>query len=321
MRRHPIDDSFDDRYEDRDELPREVPQQRIRRVSSAPVADRNARRGEVRYIRPTQRVVPRRGPDPRVWFIRGSIGVAALAGLWLGLQALFPVSESRVSEAPTATLSADGAATTAPDAATTAQQAPPDASAAAQPAPPEAAQPQVADQGQPARPRQPRLLPPSPRFNRPLHRRLPAPPAPVQAAAQPAPPRRCQPSRPLSPIGSGIAAAAGRCYRRCAGGCPGASDGPGRGTCTGSADHSGTADHSDSAAAAGRSRRQAHGCPDPAARECPGRRCASTAGPGSPPRALQHRRRQPHHQGGHLRSRPARRRPIRSRSRPRSRYR
>ena len=92
MRRHPIDDSFDDRYEDRDELPREVPQQRIRRVSSAPVADRNARRGEVRHIRPTQRVVPRRGPDPRVWFIRGSIGVAALAGLWLGLQALFPVS-------------------------------------------------------------------------------------------------------------------------------------------------------------------------------------------------------------------------------------
>src|SRR5207247_5495089 len=94
VRRNPIHDSLDDRFDDRDELPREVPQ-RVRRVSTTPVADRNARRGEVRHIRPTQRLAPRRGPDPRVWFTRGSSGVAALAGLWLGRPALVPLNASR----------------------------------------------------------------------------------------------------------------------------------------------------------------------------------------------------------------------------------
>ena len=185
MRRNPIDDSFDDRFDDRDELPREVPE-RIRRVSTTPVADRNTRRGEVRYIRPTQRLAPRRGPDPRVWFIRGSIGVAALAGLWLGLQALFPMNESRVSEAPTATLATDsGAATPAADPAAAAsaltEAAPQPATAAqSQPAPAEAAAP-VAE----AQPTATLAAPEPTAIPQPAAQAAPPPPVPAQPTPEP----------------------------------------------------------------------------------------------------------------------------------------
>jgi hypothetical protein len=97
VKRTPVYDPFDDQ----DDPNREQPPN-VRRISTTPTAAQIARRGEVRPLRtPTRRVPPRSGPDPRVWFIRGSIGVAALAGLWLGLQALFPVTESRMTQAPT----------------------------------------------------------------------------------------------------------------------------------------------------------------------------------------------------------------------------
>ena len=96
VRRTPVYDPFDD-HDD----PSHDPGPNVRRISTSPAPERPPRRGEVRPLHASRRVPPRRGPDPRVWFIRGSIGVAALAGLWLGLQALFPVTESRVSQAPT----------------------------------------------------------------------------------------------------------------------------------------------------------------------------------------------------------------------------
>jgi hypothetical protein len=99
VRRTPVYDPFDD-HDD----PNQEPAPNVRRISTLPGGDRVMRRADVRPLRGGRRVPPpRTGPDPRVWFIRGSIGIAALAGLWLGLQALFPVTESWVSQAPAPT--------------------------------------------------------------------------------------------------------------------------------------------------------------------------------------------------------------------------
>jgi hypothetical protein len=110
VRRTPVYDPFAD-HDD----PNHEPAPNNRRINTTPGADRIVRRAEVRPIRTTRRAPPRSGPDPRVWFIRGSIGVAALAGLWLGLQALFPVSESHVSQAPTPAPVVDANAVGAPE--------------------------------------------------------------------------------------------------------------------------------------------------------------------------------------------------------------
>jgi hypothetical protein len=136
VRRTPVYDPFDD-HDD----PNREPAQNVRRISTVPGGDRVMRRADVRPIRGGRRVPPpRTGPDPRVWFIRGSIGIAALAGLWLGLQALFPVTESRVSLAPTPAQSIDASAVGAPEPPPGAQAAAPVA-APPVPAPPVAAQP------------------------------------------------------------------------------------------------------------------------------------------------------------------------------------
>lgn len=89
-------------------------------------------------MRSARRIPPKRGPDPRVWFIRGSIGVLALAGLWLGLQTLFPVGESRILQAPTPAAPIDASAVGAPEPPVvqpTAQQPAPTAITQAPPAP------------------------------------------------------------------------------------------------------------------------------------------------------------------------------------------
>lgn len=110
MRRTPTYDPFDDRDD-----PRYEPPPNVRRISTAPGAERSGRRSEVRPIRTARRLPPKQGPDPRVWFIRGSIGIAALAGLWLGLQALFPITESRITQVPTPSQPIDASAVGAPE--------------------------------------------------------------------------------------------------------------------------------------------------------------------------------------------------------------
>lgn len=137
MRRTPVNDRFDDQEDP------PAPPPRVRRVSTTPPPELVSRGGEVRYIRGAQRAPVRRGPDPRVWFVRGSLGVAALAGLWLGLQALLPTTESRVSEAPTPTLAVDASTVGAPEPPPAVQAAPP----AAQPAPTALSQPTAAPEG------------------------------------------------------------------------------------------------------------------------------------------------------------------------------
>lgn len=106
-----------DPFEDRDDPAHEAPPN-VRRISTTPGYDqRPARRADVRPLHAARRPLPRRGPDPRVWFVRGSIGVAALAGLWLGLQAMFPVAESQVTQTPPAvpTAPVDSVAVGAPE--------------------------------------------------------------------------------------------------------------------------------------------------------------------------------------------------------------
>jgi hypothetical protein len=158
-----------DPYDDHDDPPRD-PGPNVRRISSAPVTERPPRRAELRPLHATRRPPPKRGPDPRVWFIRGSIGIAALVGLWLGLQALFPVNESRVSEAPTPAAPIDASSVGAPE--PPAPQPAVPQPAAQQPVPTPAAQPTPAPEGD----------------------RLPGLPTPAPAAvAQPAPPAQAAP--------------------------------------------------------------------------------------------------------------------------------
>jgi hypothetical protein len=184
VRRTPVYDPFDD-HDD----PSHDPGPPVRRINSTPGAERQARRGEVRTLNATRRPPPRRGPDPRVWFVRGSIGIAAMAGLWLGLQALFPVSESRVSQSPAPTQPADVSAVGAPE--------PPAAPPAAQQ--PAAAPP--AAQEQPAAPpvaqQQPVPTPVSQAAPTPEGDRLPGLPTPG-GAAQAAPPAAA-PAAPEAP--------------------------------------------------------------------------------------------------------------------------
>lgn len=124
---------------------------------------------------------PKRGPDPRVWFIRGSIGVAALAGLWLGLQTLFPVTESQVNQAPTPITPIDASAVGAPE--------PPNVQPAAQqPAPTAVTQVAPAPEGD----RLPGLPTPVPGAVAQS-----APPASAAAAAQP--PAQAQPPAAAPP--------------------------------------------------------------------------------------------------------------------------
>ncbi|MFN8635609.1 MAG: hypothetical protein U0893_17315 [Chloroflexota bacterium] len=179
MRRTPIYDPFDDRDDPR----HEPPPPNVRRISTVPGAERTPRRGEVRPLRTARRAPPsRHGPDPRVWFIRGSIGIAALAGLWLGLQALFPVTETRVSQAPVPTQPVDASAVGAPE-------PPPVQAVAQQPAAPPVSQPTVAA---PEGDRLPGLPTPDPAAVAQAAPQAPAaePAAPVQppvAAAEPTP--------------------------------------------------------------------------------------------------------------------------------------
>jgi hypothetical protein len=181
VRQNPIHDSFDDR----DEPPREVPAQ-VRRVSTTSGVQGTGRRGEVRYMRASQRPAVRRGPDPRVWFIRGSIGVAALAGLWLGLQAAFPMNESRVNEAPAPTLTVDATTTSAPEPTAVAQAAPPEVAQPAPAAPADSGQPAPGQSAPPpAAPAQPAAeaaAPPQPQAQPTV---IPAPPAPPQPTQPP----------------------------------------------------------------------------------------------------------------------------------------
>jgi hypothetical protein len=177
VRRTPAYDQFDD-HDD----PSHEPGPDARRISTTPGAERSPRRAEVRPLHASRRPPPRRGPDPRVWFIRGSIGIAALAGLWLGLQALFPVTESRVSQAPTPAQSIDASIVGAPEPPApqpTAQQPAPTAVTQAAPAPegdrlPGLPTPIPAAVAQVA---PPAAAPPA--------QAAPPPPAPAQAAAPP----------------------------------------------------------------------------------------------------------------------------------------
>src|SRR5688500_7987046 len=123
VRRTPVHDPFDDHDNPQHDSPPNV-----RRISTASGPERPSRRAELRPLHAARRPPPRRGPDPRVWFIRGSIGIAALAGLWLGLQALFPAEESQVSQAPTPAQAIDVSTVGAPE-------PPPPQPAAQQPAP------------------------------------------------------------------------------------------------------------------------------------------------------------------------------------------
>jgi hypothetical protein len=211
-----------DPFDDQDDPNREPPPQ-IRRIATTPTAEQIARRGEVRPLRtPGRRGSQRSGPDPRVWFIRGSIGVAALAGLWLGLQALFPVSESQVTQAPapaqTQTIDASAvgapepppaappaASQPAPTAVPQAAPAPegdrlpglptPDSSAVAQAAP---AQPPAAAPAQPTplAQAQPTPIPAPAQAEEPAQAAAPEPPAQAAAAEQPAGPPRLEPIPP-----------------------------------------------------------------------------------------------------------------------------
>lgn len=188
MRRTPVYDPFDDQDD-----PNREPPPKIRRIATTPTAEQIARRGEVRPLRtPTRRVPPRSGPDPRVWFIRGSIGVAALAGLWLGLQALFPVSESQVTQAPAPapTQSIDASAVGAPEPPAVAA-APP---AVSQPAPTAIPQPAPAQEGD----RLPGLPTPLPQAA-PAAEQPQAQPTPIPAPAQPAPAEAAAPAAPAQP--------------------------------------------------------------------------------------------------------------------------
>lgn len=110
MRRSPVFDPHDD-HDDPN-----APPGNVHRINTAPDKERYIpRRGEVRQFQGARRVPTPQGPNLRVWFIRGTIGVAALAGLWLGLQALFPVSESRVTQAPAPTPPVDASAVGVPE--------------------------------------------------------------------------------------------------------------------------------------------------------------------------------------------------------------
>jgi hypothetical protein len=228
VKRTPVYDPSND-HDD----PNREPPPNARRISTTPTAAQIARRGEVRPLRtPTRRTPPRSGPDPRVWFIRGSIGVAALAGLWLGLQALFPMSESHVTQAPTPAqtqvIDANAVGAPEPPAAppVAAQPQPtavptaapaqegdrlpglptPDPAAVAQAAPPAAAAAQPPAQAQPAA-EQPQaqptpIQPPAPEAAaEPAAAQPPAEPAAEQPQAEPAPSQPAAEEKPtLAPI-------------------------------------------------------------------------------------------------------------------------
>jgi hypothetical protein len=177
VRRTPVYDPFDD-HDD----PNHEPAPNVRRISTEPGPERPVKRAELKPLHAARRLPPRRGPDPRVWFIRGSIGVAALAGLWLALQALFPVTESRVNQAPTPALPIDASAVGAPE--------PPAAAAVSQPAPTLVTQPAPAAEGD----------------------RLPGLPTPDSSAAQqsaPAAPAAQQPAQAGQPA-AGAPSASGQ---------------------------------------------------------------------------------------------------------------
>ena len=203
VRRTPVFDPFED-HDD----PSNDPGPNVRRTSTGPAPEQGPRRAELRPLRGARRVPPKRGPDPRIWFIRGSIGIAALAGLWLGLQTLFPVTESRVSQAPTPVEPVDASAVGAPEPPAVqpaAQQPIPTPVAQTAPAPegdrlpglPTPA-PAVAAQAAPAAPAS--AAPPAP-----AQPQAAAPPAPQPAAAEPKP-REETPSQqpvgqaPIEPI-------------------------------------------------------------------------------------------------------------------------
>jgi hypothetical protein len=184
-----------DPYDDHDDPQRE-PMPNPPRTSTGLGDQRQRTRGDVRRLSTARRAPQRQGPDPRVWFIRGSIGIAALAGLWLGLQAMFPLTESRVSETPAPTQPVDAIAVGAPEPPAGQVVAPPPADAQAQPAAASGQEAQTAAQAvqQPA-PQQAAQPAPTAEGDRlpglPTPGAAPvaqaAPPAPAQPAAQPKP--------------------------------------------------------------------------------------------------------------------------------------
>lgn len=198
MRRTPVYDPFDDQDE-----PRRVRPAPIRRISTTPDGERAPRPATLSPLRSPRRPPPRRGPDPRVWFVRASLGIAALAALWLGLQTLFPTAESQVSQAPAPapTQPIDAPAVGAPEPPATAAQ-PAAAAPASQAAPepegdrlpglPTPAPAQPAAQAQPAQPAA---------QNQPAAPQSAQPGAePAQAEAQPAAPAPAE--KPAAPDGT-----------------------------------------------------------------------------------------------------------------------
>jgi hypothetical protein len=183
VRRNPAYDPYDD-HDD----PRYDPPPNVRRIATSSAGERSSRRGEVRPLRPTRRVPPKRGPDWRVWFIRGSIGIAALAGLWLGLQALFPIDEARVTQAPTPSQPLDASAVGAPEPPASQAAAQQPAQAVAQP-PVQAVdqQPAQAAAQQPAAPAPTMVTQPAPVVE---GDRLPGLPTPDPAATPQAAPQQ-----------------------------------------------------------------------------------------------------------------------------------
>jgi hypothetical protein len=200
----PVDDHDD---------PQREPTPNVHRISTEPGSQRQRPRGDVRRLSTARRTPQRQGPDPRVWFIRGSIGIAALAGLWLGLQALFPITESRVSETPVPTQAVDAIAVGAPESPAGQAVAPPAQPQAAAPEPAAEAQPQAAAESQqPAPAVAPQPAPTAegdrlPGLPTPGGAPVAAAPAPAQPAAQakpsaaaPAPAQQADAKPTLAPI-------------------------------------------------------------------------------------------------------------------------
>ncbi|MCC6175171.1 MAG: hypothetical protein IT305_07705 [Chloroflexi bacterium] len=101
MRRTPVYDRFD--YDGEDGPDHDSPAN-VRRISTGSTPNRQSSRPPVRPLGISRRPPPKRGPNLIGWFVRGSIGVAILGGVWLGLQTLYPLTGSQETAAPAPTI-------------------------------------------------------------------------------------------------------------------------------------------------------------------------------------------------------------------------